>query len=380
MRVKITVILVLVGSLSLQAQEHMFAEAFEEFATSRFWHYEEIQVTWNMKGTIQANLNEALNNLMEGKSDMAESGLSDVIKEDPTLWQVYYYRAASRKNLRKFKSAVKDLERSLQLHPDFYEGYVELAKVYHLSGNMTESERAIRRAIQIDKSKPTAYYLKGDIDLEQKQMRNAIHNYEECLAVDSLFHDARLKLALIDLGIKKNEPEALQHLNRVLEYDSLQKTALLFRGLLIYDDDKKQTVKDFSNLILVSPNNMMAYYFRGLTSAELADYDRAFSDFRKVIKATSTSDNQFVGQQTWLDKKIDLQNAGHYTVTRVYGLPENDGAKLRQAYCNILTGDYEQSIRTITQISNPGKEPLCVYLLAVAYEHKGDHAKASSVL
>src|SRR5688572_12347469 len=146
MRVKITVILVLVGSFSLQAQEQMFTEAFEEFATSRFWQYEEIPVTWNMKGTLQASLNEALNNLMEGNSEMAESDLSDVLKEDPSLWQVYYYRAASRKNLRKFKGAVKDLERSLQLHPDFYEGYVELAKVYHLSGNMIESERAIKRA------------------------------------------------------------------------------------------------------------------------------------------------------------------------------------------------------------------------------------------
>ena len=122
MRAKITVILLFVGSFSLQAQDQMFAEAFEEFATSRFWEYEEIPVTWNMKGTLQASLNEALNNLMEGNSEMAESDLSDVIKEDPTLWQVYYYRAASRKNLHKFTGAEKDLQKAIQLHPDFYEG------------------------------------------------------------------------------------------------------------------------------------------------------------------------------------------------------------------------------------------------------------------
>jgi tetratricopeptide (TPR) repeat protein len=381
MRVKITVVLVFIGSFSLQAQERMFEEAFEEFATSRFWQYEEIPVTWNMKGTVQANLNEALNNLMEGNSAMAEHGLSDVLKEDPRLWQVYYYRAASRKNLHKFTGAEKDLAKALQLHPDFYEGYVELAKVHHLSGNISESERALKRATHIDNTRPIAFYLKGDINLVQQQTRNAIHDYEECLKADSLFHDARIKLALIELGTKKNEPEALQQLDRVLAYDSLQKTALLFRALLNADRNKKQSVKDLTNLIIVSPNNMMAYYFRGLILTELGatewgDYDRAFADFRKVIKATSADDNNFAGQQTWLDKKIDLQNAGHYTVSRVYGLPEDDGAKIRQAYCYILIGEYDKSIVTITRTSNPIREPLCIYLQAVAYEHKGQHDMA----
>jgi tetratricopeptide (TPR) repeat protein len=376
MREKIAVILLFVSVTSLRAQQDIFAEAFENFATSRFWEYEEVPVTWNMKGTLQANLNEALNNLIEGNPELAQSNLTDVLKEDPNLWQVYYYRAACRKQLKKLKGAEQDLQKAIKLHPDFYEGYVELAKVYHLKGELTESERALKHAIQLNRTKPAAYYLRGDIDLVQNQIRSATRNYEECLAADSMFHDARIKLALIDLSAKKNEEEGVQRLNKVLEYDSLQKSALLFRSLLNSKKNKKQSVRDLTNLILVSPNNMMAYYFRGLMSTELGDYDLAFVDFRKVIKANSTSDNNFEGQQTWLDKKIDLQNAGHYTVTRIYGLPEEDGVKLRQAYCHILIGEYDKSITQITRTSNPKKEPLCMYLLAVSYEHKGEHDKA----
>ena len=376
MRAKITVTLLFASIVSLHAQGDMMAEAFENFATSRFWEYEQVPVTWNMKGTLQANLNEALNNLFEGNPELAQSNLTDVLKEDPNLWQVYYYRGACKKQLKKLKGAEEDLQKAIKLHPDFYEGYVELAKVYHLTGQLTESERALKHAIQIDKSKPVAYYLKGDIDLVQNQIRNSVHNYEECLAADSLFHDARIKLSLIDLSTKKNDAEAVRRLNKVLEYDSLQKSALLFRALLNSEKNKKQSVHDLTNLILVSPNNMMAYWFRGAISTELGDYDRAFTDFRKVIKTNSTSDNNFQGQQTWMDKKIDLQNAGAYTVTRIYGLPEDDGAKLRQAYCHILTGEYDKSITLITATSNPTKEPLCMYLLAVSHEHKGVHDKA----
>jgi tetratricopeptide (TPR) repeat protein len=97
-----------------------------------------------------------------------------------------------------------------------------------------------------------------------------------------MFHDARIKLALLDISDKKKVSVAVERLNKVLEYDSLQKNALLFRAILIAKLYKRQSLKDLSNLIKVSPNNLMAYFFRGLVSAELQDYDRAFSDFRKV--------------------------------------------------------------------------------------------------
>lgn len=376
MRIRIIVVLFLVSAFPLRAQQDALEEAFETFATSRFWQHEEIAVTWNMKGTMQANFNEGLNNLIEGNPEMAESNFTDVLKEDFNSWQAYYYRAATRKVLKKLKDAQYDLLRVIKLNPDCYEAHVELAKVYHLRHDIDESESSLKHAISLNKSKPAAYYLKGDLDLQQNQTRSAVNNYEQCLAADSMFHDARIKLALVELSIKKNKSEAIRRLDKVLKYDSLQKTALLFRSILNMADNKKQSIADLTNLIRVSPNNMMAYYYRGIISAELFDYERAFADFRKVIKANETSDNNFAGQQTWLDKKIDMQNAGHYTVSRIYGLSDQDAARLREAYCHILTGRYNESITAITRTANPKKEPLCIYLLAVSYEHKGEHDKA----
>ncbi|MEO7990125.1 MAG: hypothetical protein ABI663_11320 [Chryseolinea sp.] len=377
MRTSFAVIaLLFCATLPATAQNQFLGEAFQDFSSSRFWQYEEISITWNMEGTIQADLNDGINNLVEGKPELAEYSLTTVLKKDSTIWQAYYFRAAARKQIKNLKGAEYDLQRTLRLHPNFYEGYVELAKVHHLSGKVAESERSIKKAIHINKSKAPAYYLRGDINLNQNLVKNAIANYEECLAADSLFHDARIKLFILDLISKKNEVIALQHLDKVLEYDSLQKSALLFRSILLIEKNKKQSIRDLTNLILVSPNNMMAFYLRGTVLVQLENYTKAFLDFQKVIKTTSTSDNNFAGQQTWLDKKIDLQNAGAYTLTRVYGLNEADGAKLKQAYCHIITSEFDKSIAIINKMDKPNDEPLSVYLKAVAYEHKGEHYKA----
>jgi tetratricopeptide (TPR) repeat protein len=104
----------------------------------------------------------------------------------------------------------------LKLYGDFYEGYVELAKVLHLRGQFNESEHTINKAIRLDKSRGTAYYIKGDINLAQNQRNVAIKNYRDCLAADSLFHNARIKLALLELNPKKDAAPVLNHLKKVL--------------------------------------------------------------------------------------------------------------------------------------------------------------------
>jgi tetratricopeptide (TPR) repeat protein len=362
--------------ISSFAQSELFMEAFREFSTSRLHEFEPIPIDWKMKGTLQADLNEGLNNLLENNPQIAIESLDAVIKADSSIWQAYYYRGAAKKQTSLYKSAEKDMQRALKLRGDFYEGFVELGKIYYRRGMSTESERAINKAIRLDRSRGAAYYIKGDINLAQQEKRFAINNYKDCLAIDSLFHDARIKLALIEGFVKNDVNTSLVHLNKVLAYDSLQKTALLFRSLLVYEKDKRQSVKDLSGVIKVDPNNLMALYYRGVISAELGDYERAFKDFHKVIQQTSVSDNEYQGKQTWLDKKIDLQNAGAYVVTRLYGLGEEDARKIRQAYCQIITGEYDKAIASIEQTSNGRKEPVNVYLKAVAYEHKGEHLKA----
>lgn len=362
-------------AFTVTAQSELFVDAFRNFSTSRLWEYEPIPVNWNMEGMLQADLNDGLNSLMEGEPAQAEASFTTVLKKDSSIWQAYYYRAASRKKQEKLLEAQRDIQRALKLN-DFYEGYIELAKIYHLRAQLTESERAINKAIRLDKQRATAYFIKGNLKVDQKEYKAAITLYKDCLVTDSLFHDARLKLGLLEAVEQKDEALIIPHLNKVLKYDSLQKTALLFRAILFIEKDKNQSVQDLSKLILVDPQNLMAYFVRGVLYTDLENFSPAFSDFQRVIKATATSENNFAGQQTWLDKKIDIQNAGAYTITRIYGLPDDDAKKLKQAYCLIVTGKYERSITIINETTKPNEEPLCVYLKAVAYEHSGQHPKA----
>jgi hypothetical protein len=92
MHIRIVVALLLASALQVQAQTDMLTDALDNFATSRFWQYEDIPIIWNMKGKLQADINEGLNALIEGNANVAEYNFSNALKVDSTLWQVYYYR------------------------------------------------------------------------------------------------------------------------------------------------------------------------------------------------------------------------------------------------------------------------------------------------
>jgi len=369
-------VLLSLTAFSSHAQHELLSSALQDFAYGRFYKHEPVAIVWNMEGVLQADLNDGINYLLEDRPDLAEVSLTTVLKKDSLLWQAYYYRAAARVKLNDHYDALSDLNRTVKLNPDLYEGYIEQAKVLFLVGQLSESERAIKKAIQVDKKKPVAYYLRGDIALVQNQSILASKSFRNCLAVDSLFHDARIKLALMDFLSSKDETKAINHLSQVLAYDSMQPSALLFRSIFLAKKNQTQSIQDLSNLIRVSPGDMMARFLRGELLAQLQEYDRAFSDFRHVIQSTAANDNYFQGKQTWIDKKIDLQNVGAYVIRRVYGLPDEDATKLRRAYCQIILREFDKSILAIDETSTPHTEPLAVYLKAVAHEHKGEHVKA----
>jgi tetratricopeptide (TPR) repeat protein len=359
-----------------QQQYQLMGLVVDKFLQDRGNKFKEIEITWNMEGAIQADLNDGINYLHEEKLTLAQGSLNIVLQKNPTTWQAYYYRAITRKLQKNYFVALGDLKAALKLNPKLYEAQVEIAKCYLATNLLVEAENAARRAIQLNKKRADAYYVKGCIHESQGQAVAAINSFRECLKADSSYHDAHIDIAIVALVLNKDEARAINELTAVLTLDSLQQDALLMRSILVFDKNKQQSLRDLTKLISVSPNNMIAFYLRGILHADMQQYYQGFSDFQTVIKATSTDDNNFEGRQTWIDKKIDLQNVGAYTVTRVYGLEDADATKLKQAYCLILTNAFEKSIAVINSISNPNEEPLAVYLKAVANEHQGKHNEA----
>lgn len=64
--------------------------------------------------------------------DEAEKTLTEAIKYDKGNFEAYYYRGCTRINAKKYNEAIADLEKAVELKPDYADAYFNLGKTYYL--------------------------------------------------------------------------------------------------------------------------------------------------------------------------------------------------------------------------------------------------------
>lgn len=73
--------------------------------------------------------------LRYGKYDEAEDALTKAIQYDKNNYEAYYYRGCAKTNAMKYKDAISDFEKAIEIKPDYADAYFNIGKVYFLMGD-----------------------------------------------------------------------------------------------------------------------------------------------------------------------------------------------------------------------------------------------------
>ena len=71
--------------------------------------------------------------------DEAEKTLTEAIKYDKNNFEAYYYRDCARINAKKYNEAIADLEKAVELKPDYADAYFNLGRTYYM---MNDEDKA----------------------------------------------------------------------------------------------------------------------------------------------------------------------------------------------------------------------------------------------
>ena len=329
-----------------------------------------------MDGKIQMNLNDGINNLAENKPEIAIENLSEVLKLDSKIWVALYYRAIGYKLRGKFLNAKSDLIELISIKDDLPQAYLELAKVMILLKNEKEAESQLQNCVVNYPNYLSAFYLMGDLYLMIGQVEKAKTFYKSCEKIDKNFSLAKVKIGIIEM-IETKSPEAgLPSFNAAIALDSLQGEALWYRVTINFKNKPEKSLRDINTLVRVRPDNLLFILQRGLILTELNRFEDAWKDFYKFITTANIDQKYFVGQQTNVDRRIDVQNAGYYLVSQVYGLNEKDRAIIKKSYCLMFAERNPEALEVIKQAGDLEKSALWQYLCGVINEHLKVHKVA----
>jgi superkiller protein 3 len=70
--------------------------------------------------------------LRYSKYEEAEEAFTKAIKYDKSNYEAFYYRGCAIVNATKYKDAIVDFEKAIELKPDYADAYFNLGRTYYL--------------------------------------------------------------------------------------------------------------------------------------------------------------------------------------------------------------------------------------------------------
>ncbi len=338
--------------------------------------YDSVYFEWSMPGKVQAHLNEGINQLQENNVAVAIGSLDEALNLDERLWMAHYYRGVCYKLSGNWKLAEKDFERTLKLNDEIPVVYLELGKVNQLQMKFQEAENNFQKFIRTNPNDVRGYYLLGNLLFQMGELSKAKKQYEKCNQLNPNFPDSFVKNGILQISQERNLTAGIGLFEKALVINPNHQQALLFHSLALIEKDPTKSLQDLSRLITIHPANINYRIMRGYLLVKQQEYEKAFRDFQFGINQMQQNPNQFRGGQTLLDKQIDLQYAGYYTMANIYGLPDETAFHVKKGFCFLLTGEYKNAIHSFNEARVNDESALTLFLTAVASEHLGLHDEA----
>lgn len=179
----------------------------------------------------------------------------------------YFFRGVCFKNLRQYKNAIEDIEKAIEINPEFRTFYVELANAYSsLPSEKTEQKIANSKCLSYDKE--FSLYKQGN-NVSYKNHIIAINYLKKAIEMDP--QDVSTYWDLTD-----RYEEIEDYTNANLIYDKLEKMTpedadiYYFRGKnYYYLNNLEKAIGNFNEAIEIEPDFFAAYFFRGKTRKQL---------------------------------------------------------------------------------------------------------------
>ena len=199
----------------------------------------------------------------EVKLSMLSQELVDFDKESPQTWCV----AGNCFSLQKeHETAIKFLQRAIQVDPDFAYAYTLLAHELVLTEEMDHAMACFRNAIRIDPRHYNAWYGIGMICFKQEKYSLAEVHYQKAVEINPHSPVLRCQLGVVLHSLKKTE-QALQVLDQAIAMDPKSALCRYHRASLYFAMDRhEEALRELETLKALVPKESLVYFLIGKVS------------------------------------------------------------------------------------------------------------------
>lgn len=223
----------------------------------------------------------------------AIKNLTRTIKLHPDDYRAYYIRGYCNYMQYNYKRAIADFTRAIELNPNLSiaysdRGYCEL--------NLRNYKGAIEdynKAIELKPADYKSYCYRGYSEYNLKDYKNSMNDCAKAIELNPDFnYSYRVKSLNKIKEAKSGETRLYYHFisfySQILNFTPDDYDSYYLRGILNLEvKEYNDAIHDFAKYISLSPKNYstyLAYFDRGIAEYKLEKYQNAIDDFTKVIE------------------------------------------------------------------------------------------------
>ena len=191
--------------------------------------------------------------------------------------------------LGRIKDATAMLKRTMQKHPEYTLGWLNLAAAYSIQKDWPKAVEAAKKAIESDPDDGTPHFALGDIYIEQNERKLAEEQYRVAIRIDPQHALAYMRLAQLYIG-KKGVTRA--ELSQAREWahtsDTLEpgdgNAASAAAWALFKMGEKLNAAKEMNKVALDHPQNYRIWYRLGKILEDMGEKEDAERAFKTAAK------------------------------------------------------------------------------------------------
>jgi tetratricopeptide (TPR) repeat protein len=320
--------------------------------------------------------------------------------EDERLHQSLAFAYSAQQDNDK---AIDELNKAIGLNPDFSTAYNALGYAYRAVNKNDEAEKAFKKYIELVPNDPNPYDSYAELLMKMGRFDESVAQYKKALSIDPNFSNSHFGIAANRMFQGKHA-EAIteaQKLADAARNDGDRRFAFFIKSVVYADQGKtdqaiKETEKEYAFDSKIGDPSQMAADANTI-GIILLDAGKPVEAQKRFQQALDLQVNSGLSPEAKEDAKL----AHHYNLGRV-ALARTDlatakseagqylkGAEAKQNSTRIqqaheLAGtvalkekNFDQAISELGQANQ--QDPYVVYVLALAYEGKGDKAKATEL-
>ncbi|CAO5021163.1 UDP-N-acetylglucosamine--peptide N-acetylglucosaminyltransferase SPINDLY [Microcystis aeruginosa] len=216
------------------------------------------------------------------KYKLALDDYNKAIELNPNFAMAYNNRGNIYSDQKKYDLALSDYDKAIEINPNYAEAYVNRGVLYRLQEKYELALADYDKAIELNPNDAVAYYNRGNLYKNLQKYDLALSDYSKAIDINPNYAEAYNNRGVL-YRLQEKYELALADYDKAIDINHDLAEAYFGRGILYYHQKKYElALADYNQAIRINPNFAQAYLGRGGLYAILGQPEKVKIDLQQA--------------------------------------------------------------------------------------------------